>query len=542
MKNHIDRKFSKISDDKYFNTKIGIRHTLLRIVNSEDDITIFGFLILRYNDPNISKDIYFQLGKKQYPLNPILSLVNNSRMKICFYKVQIPYDDVLHMQVHNPLFLSSTNKKGLGFMRKLAFILFPRRSLLLHGPIKKLRDLNTSIFLRQGRTNHIYITAREINQTDEHIEQLKIFLAFILSRLLFFKKVILLYEKQCEKYEESASVVYEKLLDMGYRNVYFILGKEGQSKYPVPENYSKNIVRRFSFEHYLRFFQAKIFLSSETPYHAVELRTLSQFIHFKLRYMKYKYVFLQHGVMYMISLDAETRGTFRYGSIFKDNSRIVVSSKLEAKHFIEYGNFPRRNLLISGLPKFDKNIRYEDADKIIIMPTWRPWEFTDSRIRPETTKYYKMIQEMFDAVPSELKSKVVVLPHPLIIETMKGTTIGQYFPKELKYEEALRSSRLLITDYSSIAYDAFDRGSNVIFWWKEKNDCMKEYKGHLMLNKSNVFGDVVYNNQELRKSIINNYNSEQKASYIKRFKKIVEFSDRKNTERLIKMLKKDKFL
>ena len=62
----------------------------------------------------------------------------------------------------------------------------------------------------------------------------------------------------------------------------------------------------------------------------------------------------------------------------------------------------------------------------------------------------------------------------------------KYIKDNVSYDDILRDTAVLITDYSSIAYDAFYRGANVIFWWKEKDFCMEQYNGHLMLNEDNL--------------------------------------------------------
>ena len=102
-------------------------------------------------------------------------------------------------------------------------------------------------------------------------------------------------------------------------------------------------------------------------------------------------------------------------------------------------------------------------------------------------------------------------------------------------------TNVLITDYSSISYDAFYRGSNVIFYWEEKEECLKNYgEGTtLMLTESLAFGEVCYSQEELQKVITESYNSKQKTKFKNRYQKIVEFHDNKNTERIIKCLKKD---
>ena len=61
----------------------------------------------------------------------------------------------------------------------------------------------------------------------------------------------------------------------------------------------------------------------------------------------------------------------------------------------------------------------------------------------------------------------------------------------------------------------------------------------LMLNEDNVYGDFFYNTDGLTQAIERNYNNEQPQEYKDKYSKIVEFHDGKNTERLIKFLKRD---
>ncbi len=53
------------------------------------------------------------------------------------------------------------------------------------------------------------------------------------------------------------------------------------------------------------------------------------------------------------------------------------------------------------------------------MLTWRPWEFVTGIAGMNDTAYYKMLKRIVDAVPEELKDKLVVMPHPLIVEQVK---------------------------------------------------------------------------------------------------------------------------
>ena len=111
-------------------------------------------------------------------------------------------------------------------------------------------------------------------------------------------------------------------------------------------------------------------------------------------------------------------------------------------------------------------------------------------------------------------------------------------------DELLRDVSLLITDYSSIAFDAFYRGANVIFYWEEMEECMRQYGGdtHLMLSEESAFGPCCYRPDELRGAVESLYGSRQREIYLRRFGRIVEHHDGKNTDRLIAELRRLDFI
>ena len=205
----------------------------------------------------------------------------------------------------------------------------------------------------------------------------------------------------------------------------------------------------------------------------------------------------------------------------------------------------RKDLYITGLAKFDECFRNEGADRIVIMLTWRRWETNQARDDLENTKYYRMIKRIYDAVPDDLKEKTVILPHPLLADRFKAAgELGGHVFLSGSYDSVLQETSLLITDYSSIAYDAFYRGANVIFCWEEKDECMEHYgEGtYLMLNESNAFGDICMDSSEINAAIERNYLKPQTEENKAAYRRIVEFSDGRNSERIIDCLKADKII
>lgn len=411
------------------------------------------------------------------------------------------------------------------------------------GKLFKIKDKNLTCYFRQTKMNSIAVTVRKNNITDKFSHKIKIFFAKVLSLLTPKSNIILLYEKECNKYEESASVLYERLIDLGYNNAYFIIRKTSNHINFIKDKYKKNIIYAFTFKHYYNFFKCNKFLGTETIPHSIELRAANSLITRKMIKKKYKQVFLQHGVMYMVALNPTSRGAFlKGGNELPVDAKIVVSSKKERNHFIDLGGFSKEDLYVTGLPFYDRTIKNDNADKIVIMLTWRSWEYNILQSNYKNSNYYKMIKNILKNIPKEYKDKVIVLPHPLILDFFKNTDINNFIPNIISYDKILEDTKLLITDYSSIAYSAFYRGSNVIFCFEELEDCMSHYNSHLMLNKDNIFGDISYSYSDISDLVKNNYIKGQNIRYKNNYKKIVEFHDNKNTDRLIECLKKDNII
>lgn len=516
-------------------------------VRSKGKIYIYSLCIIKINKPGIKlDDVYFKIGDNKYKLKFYLGkgIPFIRKFKINFYKISIDISSILNKDIQNKINVGF-DLDGTEYLSGVYYnVIYLKKGRGKNSKIWVDNTTNTSFYFRQSSKNTIYLTIREQKKSDNYLSKLKIILAKLCSYLYFKNDMILLFEKDSEKYEESASVLYEKLIDMGYKNVYFIFNKKNMKLYNVNPKYQSKLIQKGNFKHYLYFFKCKKFIGTESLSHSVELRIANKYISKKLHEEDIIFIFLQHGVMYMISLDADMRKHFNYTN--KKMYKVVVSSELEAQHFVELGHFNREDLYLTGLPKYDKNVWDKAADKIVIMLTWRRWEYNAIRENFEQSNYYKLMLKIFNAVPENLKNKVVILPHPLLLNLIKNKefALKKYIPENFVYDDILKRTKLLITDYSSISYDAFYRGSNIIFYWEEKDYCLLKYgkNAKLMLDEKLAFGDVFYNEKNLTTAILKNYEGKQKKIHQNRYKKIVEFSDNKNTERLIDFLIKDGIL
>ncbi|MDO4517766.1 MAG: CDP-glycerol glycerophosphotransferase family protein [Bacillota bacterium] len=525
-------------------SKLAMQSLGTNLIRRGESLIAKGWCIYRFQDdskkPIDPSQVKATLGRVQVPVSLKFSQTRIPLLKglvLGKYEIEIPDEIIPSLDIQNRIDIWYEGSDS-----RIAYNIVDRH----HGSwrvSKILKSGNMTCYLKQSARNSIYLTVREHQRYDEPREQRRIFAAWLFAKFWPKKDIIYLYEKECVRYEESASVLYERLIDQGYTNAYYVVNEGNPAIEDLPEKYKANLIYKDSFKHLLYFFKSKTFISSESMAHAMQLRAWNRRIVRKSESKDLKYVFLQHGVMYMVSLNAELRASFRQKDI--ELYRVVVSSELEASHFTDLGEFDRECLYVTGLATFDKSMRYDSADRIVIMPTWRRWESNQARDDFNNTKYFKMIERMVNAVPEELREKVVILPHPLMQKAMSEShsDLSRYLARD-SHNDTLKQCDLLITDYSSISYDAYYRGSNVIFYWEEKDECMSKYgEGtKLMLNEDNAFGDVCYREDELTESIIKYYGKAQDPEYLRKYREIVTYHDGKNSERIIQLLKKDRVI
>ncbi len=544
MKNMYDRSEEWKADveidgimDQYYNSSISMKVSGIRLIPGKD-----AFMIrIRYRQRNIlpenAEQVVVRVGNPlQYDTDQKYVAKTKSRHIL---DIVIPNEDLKKIELSSFIELAgSVGDKG--FAKRFALPKFRLSKQLVHPEENSTAYLNAV-----GRKKEVRLLFRERNMSDSTWMNIWIVLAWLLAKVWSPGDIILMYEKKSSRYEESASVLYEALIDQGYTNVRYIIDRNSEDLARIGEKYRKNLVWKMSFRHCWYFFACKKFIGTEMLAHAFEVRPFNTLVLRQINQRAKTFVFLQHGVMYMISLDSGSRNFFRVSDRYDDYS-VVVSSALERDHFVDLAGYSSSQVLVSGLPKFDRNRWDPDADRIVIMPTWRAWEYNQARIDFTKTRYYQFIRRIFYSIPEEYREKVIILPHPLVFDLVRETEteLSPYMELDTQYNTILEHTKLLITDYSSIAYDAFYRGANVLFCWEELEYALENYgeNAKLMLNETNVFGDICRSEDEIREAFLRNYKDGQQEKYVQRYNRIVEFHDGKNTERLIGLLKKKEVL
>lgn len=344
------------------------------------------------------------------------------------------------------------------------------------------------------------------------------------------KKNIIFFEKKSLTYGESAYSVFEKYYQKN-NDFYFVLSKTNEDFSKLKDKFGDQLIEKGSVEMINKLLECKLLVSSELPTHLISDRN---FEYEMMDYIyKIPYFFLQHGVMFSKPiLNPMARGFWKK-NIQYNLVKTVVSSELEKEEFFKVG-FIEDDLCKTGLASYDNINRNETKDRIVYMPTYRSWEeFSIYNNNIKGTTYY---QDIINVVESFKKigmiDQLTIIPHPKFVNVLKEESIPCDI--ETSYTDIRDKIKLLITDFSSVSYDAHFRGAYIIYLWNRRDELEKNYKSKSPLNYSNCDGVPVDSYKELEYEVMyaDRHNYKLDDFYERNYMKIVEFNDNKNTDRI----------
>ncbi len=357
------------------------------------------------------------------------------------------------------------------------------------------------------------------------------------------KKINIFYEKFASKAEEGAYDLFLLSQKNGRSKDYFIITKDSVDYERIKDN--KNVVPKYSMKYYWLIYNANNFISTEAAIHLNILRSNNTALRKSLS--DKPFIFLQHGVTYL-----KCQGK---NSTFSKNKEgeatyIVVGSEKEKDVVVESLQIDEERVLKTGLPIFSKveynHINKESDDYITVMLTWKPYEeqlydFEKSNYYKDTIAICEMLKKYVD------REKIILISHPKAQNLLMQTDLKNSLWSE-PISKALEKTKLLITDYSSVCYNAFYQGAGVIFYQPDLELYEKE-NGELIPNKNEYIGKRVFNINELEnviKETINNKKINLDKVRTKEQEKIYstinEFSDGKNIQRIYDKLVELKLL
>lgn len=272
--------------------------------------------------------------------------------------------------------------------------------------------------------------------------------------------------------------------------------------------------------------------------------------------LSFKYIFLQHGII----KDDLSEWLNRYN---KDIDIFVTSARKEYESILLNNYYySEKNVQLTGLPRYDY---LEDKNKkqIVIMPTWRNLlvnkmdskgqiQYSDTFRESEYfNQYNKLINdERIINKANKMGYNILFMPHPNMqcqISDFNKNENVIFVPYNTSYNKLFCESSLLVTDYSSVAFDFAYMKKPVVYHQFDYEEVLGEkaihiYKKGYFDYEDMGFGPVSYQYEDTVKAILGyiDNNCLMESIYIKRVDEFYEYIDRNNCKRVYEEIKKIK--
>lgn len=265
------------------------------------------------------------------------------------------------------------------------------------------------------------------------------------------------------------------------------------------------------------------------------------------------YVFLQHGITKDdLSSWLNTKKISLFVTATKDEYRSIAADDT-------YYKFGAKEVKLTGFPRYDRllNGNNTQSRQILIMPTWRSSiagayiQGTERVRNPEfmNTDYAKHWHGFMNhpslAQIHQHGYEIVFAPHPNIQEYMDEFTVPK-FVKIYSYTEGniqklFQNTSILITDYSSVAFDVAYLNKAILYYQFDYDEVFSgshTYKKGYFDYQRDGFGDVAHTQEELLKHLRTLIRNKGRLSeiYQNRINHTFAFRDNGNCERVYRAI------
>ncbi|WP_254343189.1 CDP-glycerol glycerophosphotransferase family protein [Neisseria subflava] len=262
------------------------------------------------------------------------------------------------------------------------------------------------------------------------------------------------------------------------------------------------------------------------------------------------YVFLQHGI---------TKDDLSGWLNTKKIACFVTATNPEYHSIV--GNttaykFGKKEVKLTGFPRYDRLLinNNTESKQILIMPTWRSSivgtyiSGTERTRNPDfmKTNYARHWHGFMNhTILKELNDQgyqIVFAPHPSIQEYMDEFTVPDFIKiysySEGNIQSVFQNTSILITDYSSVAFDVAYLNKAILYYQFDYDEVFSSgnhtyQKGYFDYNRDG-FGAVAYNETELLAALKDLVDNQAKVPdlYQTRINKTFQFRDSNNCERV----------
>lgn len=326
---------------------------------------------------------------------------------------------------------------------------------------------------------------------------------------------------------------------------YYVVSKEDTNYETLSK--SGNVIEYRSFKHKLIYLLSTKIISTHpyetivNPFFSFENENKNEFSGLN----NPKIYFLQHGV-------TKDNISSWFSKFDKNVSLILTVSENEKESFYEEGyGYDKSIIQALGFPRYDVLKESLSKKQILIVPTWRK-NIRGSKTRFMHSDYFKSIESLLNnenliKLAKEKNYSIIFKPHPELHKTITEDTDECYIDlfninKDIKistnesYEQLLKESDIMITDYSSVFFDFAYLHKPVLYYHPYED---YHYKGSYFDYETMGFGEVIKNENELLNILEEYLNNDCliKSKYEKNISEFFKYKDFNNSKRVYEWIK-----
>ncbi|MFG6114131.1 CDP-glycerol glycerophosphotransferase family protein [Halobacillus sp. MO56] len=322
------------------------------------------------------------------------------------------------------------------------------------------------------------------------------------------------------------------------KEVYYVIEKDSPERKNI--DHLGNVIEFGSKRHILYTLLANRIIGSHHPDYLYPVRSPK----FKKKVTAVK-VFLQHGVMGTKNMVAN----YGKNSPAFDTDLFLVSSEFEKEMIINDFRYEEEEVFVTGLSRFDKLFESDTPVKnqILIIPTWR--DYIGSLENFTETEYYQRYHELIHhpdlhRIADENNLEVLFCLHPNMQKysyAFEDSPVKVITQGEVDVQQLLKESKLMITDYSSVAFDFSFLHKPIVYYQFDRSRFIGKRPSHLDLD-NDLPGDIVFEVDEVLDKLQQRINDgfKMKEEFKIRSDKFITHKDQSANERIYSVIERAK--
>lgn len=331
-------------------------------------------------------------------------------------------------------------------------------------------------------------------------------------------------------------------------HIYYIISEDSVDYNNVKE-YKDHLVEFGSIKHQIYLLAARLLISSDTNLHAYVYRIKDSYIAEEIR--RKKYIFLDHGIA------ALKNGSYIYGKGKQgEPTWYTVASDFQKEIIKKYYGLSSNQLKVTGLARWDAlEDKSSGRKKILIAPTWRRSleDASDEKFLKSVfcSRYFELLSsERFSLLLENNDIECDFYMHLKFINFLNAfkndvsfggknisSRINIYSFGDKPINELYMECSMMITDYSSVAFDTLWQNKPVIFYQFDSDD-FDEMWGSMIDMDKDLPGDKVDNIDELLELVEDYVDNDfsMKKCFIPKSNRFFKYKDHNNCKRIWKVV------